>query len=536
MVTLFMLLGGLTVHGQLDGFLDPNFTPSVSGSIVYCTAVQPDGKILIGGIFGNVGSLAYTNIARLNAADGSVDTNFNYSYCDNAVSSIAVQADGKILIGGLFTSVNGTPYNRLARLNADGTLDTTFNDPAANGQVNCIALQPDGKILIGGWFDTVGGTPYHYVARLNPDGTVDPSFNDPNASSWVYSLAIQLDGHIVIGGVFTITNMIQTNRYIARLNTDGTLDTNFTNPNANGQVSCLALQADGKILVGGSFTTVSNVNHKYIARLNSGGTVDNTFLNTFVSTLGASSSVYSIALQADGRILFAGGNSGSTIPLYRLNANGTKDTNFSQTTSGACSSISLQGNPTDPNVQPGDGFILIAGGFSGVAATTQPNLARLVNWTPPSQTLSVPNSTQVKWLRSGPTAEVNFTTFELSTDGGVTWTALGDGTRITGGWQLTGLSLPSSGLVRARGLTIGGQYDGSSGLIEQIASYSVASAPVVLSYSFNGGKLVLSWPNGVLQAATAVNGPYTNVPNAISPYTNSSLTSPPRSFYRVQVQ
>ena len=116
--------------------------------------MQADGKILIGGGFTTIGGVTRNRIARLNA-DGTLDTGFNPN-AERGVYSIAVQADGKILIGGFFTTVGGVTRNRIARLNADGTLDTTFN-PNANSYVNSIAMQADGKILIGGDFTTIGG-------------------------------------------------------------------------------------------------------------------------------------------------------------------------------------------------------------------------------------------------------------------------------------------------------------------------------------------------------------------------------------------
>src|SRR5438309_1203319 len=101
----------------------------------------------------------------------------------NASSSVyatAVQADGKILAGGQFTSIGGQTRNRIARLNPDGTLDTAF-DPNANAPVNAIAVQADGKILVGGDFTNIGGQTRNRIARLNSDGTLDTTF-DPNAS------------------------------------------------------------------------------------------------------------------------------------------------------------------------------------------------------------------------------------------------------------------------------------------------------------------------------------------------------------------
>ncbi|MGI8967189.1 MAG: delta-60 repeat domain-containing protein, partial [Limisphaerales bacterium] len=265
-IVLLLTGGAATVRGQspLDGF-DPN-----ANNLVRVVVVQPDGKIIIGGDFTSLapnGSAVPRNyIARLNT-DGTLDSSFNPN-ADSSVFSIAVQSDGKILIGGVFTTLspNGgaaVPRNRIARLNADGTLDTAF-DPNANGPVLSIAAQSDGKILIGGEFNSLapnGGAavPRNSIARLNADGTLDTAFN-PNANNSVDSIAAQSDGKILIGGQFTTltpnNGAITTRNRIARLNADGTLDSTF-NPNANGNVSSIAAQSDGKILVGGEFTTLT---------------------------------------------------------------------------------------------------------------------------------------------------------------------------------------------------------------------------------------------------------------------------------------
>ena len=126
------------------------FNPSANGS-VYAIAQQDDGKVLIGGTFTTVNGTARNGIARLNA-DGSLDTSFDPGTgADNFVQALAQQADGKVLIGGSFNDINGTARNGIARLNADGSLDTGF-DPGtgANNIVFALAQQADGKVMIGG--------------------------------------------------------------------------------------------------------------------------------------------------------------------------------------------------------------------------------------------------------------------------------------------------------------------------------------------------------------------------------------------------
>src|SRR3990172_1754243 len=195
------------------------------------------------------------------------------------IRAAVLQVNGKILIGGNFTQYNGTGRNYIARINTDGSLDATF-DPGtgANGTIMAIAIQTDGKIIIGGWFTQYNGTGRNYIARINTDGSLDATF-DPGtgANAWVHSLAIQADGKILIGGNFTQYNGTGRN-YIARINTDGSLDATFDpGTGANAWVHSLAIQADGKILIGGNFTQYNGTGRNRIARINTDGSLDATF-------------------------------------------------------------------------------------------------------------------------------------------------------------------------------------------------------------------------------------------------------------------
>jgi uncharacterized delta-60 repeat protein len=437
--------------GTGDGGVDPDFDPGADGQVA-ATAVQPDGKFLLGGDFTSIDGTARNHLARLNA-DGTLDPGFNPD-ANDGVQSIAVQADGKCLMGGLFTTVGGTPRNHLARLNANGSLDATF-DPGVDGTVYCIALQTDEKIVIAGAFTTAAATGRNHVARLNTDGTLDTTF-DPDTNGTVFSMMVQPDGKILIGGDFTVVDGTSRN-HIARLNADGSLDTGF-NPDVNSRVSCMALQADGKILVGGQFEFVGGDWHRSFARLNPDGSLDNEV------QVDVEVSAFSMALQVDGKILIGGefwGVGGySRGNLARLNANGTLDQSFNPSADAPVYGVTLQA----------DGGLVIGGQFTEIDGTPRNRLARLLN-DASSQSLSVPSSSQVVWQRDGTAPETTRVTFDLSTDGS-NWTPLGEGTRISGGWELTSLSLPESGTIRARARTHGGQYGGSSGLIEQQAAFS----------------------------------------------------------------
>jgi uncharacterized delta-60 repeat protein len=183
---------------------------------------------------------------------------------DDGVLAIAVQPEGRILIGGYFMAVNGVGRSRIARLNPDGSLDVSF-DPCINGRVDAIAVQPDGKILVGGAFTYVGLEPRSWIARLNPDGTLDESFMT-SLDGTVYAILVQPDGKILIGGNFKKINGIDRT-YLGLLTKEGILDTTFNNINLDNIVRTIAVQEDGKILIGGAFKYVNSVRRTHIARL-----------------------------------------------------------------------------------------------------------------------------------------------------------------------------------------------------------------------------------------------------------------------------
>jgi uncharacterized delta-60 repeat protein len=181
-----------------------------------------------------------------------------------------MQPNGKILAGGAFTQFNGAMINRLVRLNADGTLDKQFNNgTGADGTVESMVMQPDGAIIIGGAFTHVNGLSCPHVARLNPDGTVDSTFAiGTGADKNVRGLALQPDGKIIVVGEFITFGNVPCHR-IVRLNPDGSVDKSFdTGSGAANFVDCAALQTDGKILLGGGFTTFNGTAAGELVRLN----------------------------------------------------------------------------------------------------------------------------------------------------------------------------------------------------------------------------------------------------------------------------
>ncbi len=273
-------------------------------------ARQPDGKVLVAGNFTTMHGVARNRIARLNS-DGSLDGSFDPgSGANGEVNAVLVQPNGKILIGGDFTTYNGVGREYVARLNPNGSLDTGFEGPdfAGNGgwRVNALALQANGRLLVAGAFYFSGSPAKGGLCRVTETGALDASFNgitsgtsDSGFIGDINTVVVQLDGKIVVGGAFTQFNGSPRGR-VARLESNGSLDVNFF-PTGNGEVRTLLIQNDGKIVLGGDFTTFNGAGAEFIVRLNPGGTTD----SAFSAAGGFDDTVFSLGMQADGKILAA---------------------------------------------------------------------------------------------------------------------------------------------------------------------------------------------------------------------------------------
>ncbi len=256
----------------LNGLFDATFNASAgTDGVTQSLALQSNGQIIVGGSFASLNTVARTNLGRLNA-DGSLDANFNAS-TNQTVDATCVQSDDKILLGGIFTQVNGTPCPPgIVRLNANGTLDTTFSaGTGANGAVNALKVQADGKIVLGGTFTNVRGVTRFCIARLNADGSLDTGFapaaiSQTGGGATVNSIQQEPGGKLIIAGLFDTVGG-GTRHQTARLNTDGSLDTNFNDSGTDKVVRAAALQPDGKTLLGGDFTQVGNLSRSAAARL-----------------------------------------------------------------------------------------------------------------------------------------------------------------------------------------------------------------------------------------------------------------------------
>jgi uncharacterized delta-60 repeat protein len=387
---LFLLIITMFSVKSQGGQLDLSFAigTGFSGFAVNSLAIQPDGKIIAAGSFTDYNGTTVNGIARINA-NGTIDNTFNSGVGFNqGVVSIALQADGKIIAGGFFTSYNGTPCNYIVRLNTNGTIDPSFNTGTGfDNNVMSVAIQTDGKIIAGGFFTSFNSTGENYIVRLNSNGSLDPLFNIGTGFNMIVAkVLIQSDGKILAGGMFSIYNGINSNK-IARINTNGTLDATFstTGTGFNTTFFCdLALQTDGKVIVGGDFTNYNGISYNRLARLNINGALD----ATFNIGSGFNSTIHSLEIQSNGKIVVGGEftnfNGVLKNSFVRLNTTGTLDASFDTGLglgTGTVSAYSLK-------IQP-DGKILLGGTFNSYNGISREKIARVnAICIPPTITIS----------------------------------------------------------------------------------------------------------------------------------------------------
>ncbi|MEI9911790.1 MAG: T9SS type A sorting domain-containing protein [Bacteroidota bacterium] len=357
------------VSGSLDNSFDSDgkLITNISSSydIGRSLAVQNDGKIVVAGYTGNtdLGSNNDIALVRYNA-NGSLDNSFDgdgklttdISSSDDKVHSIAIQSDGKIVVAG--TSLTGNSYDfALVRYHANGSLDNSFDGDGklttylslSDDIATSIIIQSDGKIVVAG--NSYNGNDRDFaLVRYNTDGSLDNSFDEDgklltdfgsSSSERATSIAIQSDGKIIVAG-YSYNNVSNYDFALARYNTDGSLDNSFdgdgkltTDINSfYDQVSSIALQSDGKIVVAGSAYDGTNDNNFALARYNTNGSLDNSFDGDgkLTTNMGSSVGVASIAIQNNGKIIVAGENRNNNgdgdFALARYNTDGSLDNSF----------------------------------------------------------------------------------------------------------------------------------------------------------------------------------------------------------------
>ncbi len=510
LLTILCWLAAAAASPAAPGDADLDFNAGLDGHL-FTAAVQLDGKIIIGGYFDYLDRFGPNEVrrpqmARLNP-DGTPDPDFFPSPNAGAdISALAVQEDGKILVGGIFTSFQpggpdgGGPVferNGLARLHPDGTVDETFNADGnlVDGQVTCIKPQPDGTILISGWFENVDGQPRRRLARLNADGTLDASFVCDIGGTPPSDPTVDAQGRIILAhySLYMVNGVDRWN--IARVSSTGVLDDFYPYMPWVG-ILTITIRPDGRILLGGGTTgDFSGHDIHNLILLDEDGTLDTSFRPN------PDSMVYGMTLLTDGSLLLSGSfrsfPQGDPEPTQRwLSARLLPDNSVDPVFNPSAASNAVNFTLVEP-----DGSLLLVGVFSAInydqisGGEPRAGIARVEGF-PSSSELAATSAERVQWLREGGMAEPEFVHFDLSTDNGDTWTRLGRATRATGGWELTGLDLPTAGKLRARArFSYGAEHRTSSFVQEEVENYAL---PLLVRGSAN--VWLAGHPNGTTAA------------------------------------
>ena len=295
----FSFLGPATtnvVRLMADGTKDPSFNSTIgTNGMVQRILVQNDGKIILGGVFSLYSQqIVSTSLVRVNL-DGTLDNSFipyRPAYNYNGLTALAEQPDGKILIAGSGINTRNDSKWGIIRLNSNGTIDNTFSMQGLLddlGSINTITLLHDGKIMVGGYFSSWNGTAYTGIVRLNPNGSIDAGFQltgsglhpyFAGSSVGVLSVKELPDYSLLVGGNFIYyDNTLSPG--LVKLSSNGALDNSFHmdskfNVTSNFIVQCLAITSQNKIIAGGHFYVpdVSNQVYKDAFLLNADGSLD----------------------------------------------------------------------------------------------------------------------------------------------------------------------------------------------------------------------------------------------------------------------
>lgn len=399
---IILFIVSASVNAQ-DGTIDNSFTIGTGTTgfgNAYLIKELPGGKILLGGQFTGYNGNTANKIARLNA-DGTFDPTFNAGGTgfDEDVMDAYIESDGKIVVVGEFSSYNGILCPGVVRLNADGTRDNTFSINSFNGIGIYMISKQNSKYIVSGEFGSINGVTVGCIARLNNDGSTDTAFLSSVGAAWspgstgIAENIVQNDGKIIIVGTFGAYAGV-ARKNIARLNADGTLDTTF-NPGTGPSSSLygLAVQTDGKYIIGGNFSQYNGTSRRFIARINTNGSID----TSFDAGTDFSISPSSIVIQNDGKILAGGfgySNIGNGHYLSRCTTNGTIDSSFVTGTN--------FDNPVNMISLQSDGKILVCGWFTHYNNVARHQLVRLNN----TQTLSASENETTIALYPNPTKDL----------------------------------------------------------------------------------------------------------------------------------
>jgi uncharacterized delta-60 repeat protein len=316
------------------GDLDLAFNPgTATTSSLRAATIDSQDRVIVAGDFTNFNGSHAARIARLRV-DGSLDPEFSAgSGANDTITAIEILADGRILVGGKFTQFNGVTTRGLVMLQPNGNIDQSFlsrfGSEGFSVGVTCIEALPNSKFIVGGYFDRYAGQPVGRYVFLTTNGDLDPSVaRNGGANSHVFDVDLQSDGSILICGFFTTVDGFASS-CVARLYAGGTVDQNFSTGTQLGTVAyTVEGQPDGKVIVGGSFSTFFGLGKRYLGRLTSSGGLD----TGFKANIGPDLNVYGLTVDPQGRILVAGQFSkfaGSPMKgIGRLLPDGSRDPDF----------------------------------------------------------------------------------------------------------------------------------------------------------------------------------------------------------------
>ena len=256
----FFIFGLLVFHSaaSLPQSLD-SFNPGANYSVELLIP-KSDGNLLAGGLFTTLAGQSVLGLGQLRP-DGTLDEASSPRFGLSG-SPVVILGDGRMVVADAIASETDGAQVIIRQLRLDFSVDESFLEvqflPSPTTVVNCLALQPDGKIIVGGQFILSSAQGCSNLVRLNADGTLDREFT-PLVDGKVRCLGVRSGGQIVVGGDFQTINS-QPRPVLASLNSDGSLDDSFV-PEAHGNqpqfISCLSIQPDGRILATGEFSLPS---------------------------------------------------------------------------------------------------------------------------------------------------------------------------------------------------------------------------------------------------------------------------------------
>lgn len=356
---------GALVRLNSDGSPDSTFLSANMLSNEYVTSIDEleNGKIVVGGTFTSFNGVSTKGVVILNE-DGTLDNTFNISSLipTGTLNDYIVFAlpGNKVLVNGYFM-VGGVKTAKIYKFNVDGTMDTQFNSTNGTIQVN-FSMRTDGKILFTG-SALYSGVARHGLHLMDQNGTLDPAFNASGSGFTNYATGLKQlsNGQILLTGLFTAYNNVARNR-IALINADGSLDTSFDplagfNISSSDMVLTADVQSDNKIIVAGHFTKYNNDLANSIARINTDGKIDNTFNagNIGVKNLGTVNTVIQLS---DGKYAVGGGyamlDGKESLYMSKLNSDGTIDTTFKSNFNNTVNGI----------LELADGKLMVGGAFN----------------------------------------------------------------------------------------------------------------------------------------------------------------------------